>query len=75
MRVFERFNQHGKDVCPICKTNECKQTVLVIVDGTESGNVIEAIQVHLDCIDLRQKFIGVGDEEINLLYHRIEKEK
>lgn len=53
MRVFNGFNNSGGSVCPVCQTGEDKQTVLIGIDGTEDGNNIEAIQVHLDCINLR----------------------
>jgi len=57
MRVFKKMNINGL-ACPICKTKEQKEVVLIGLDGTEHKNVIEAIQVHLDCIDLRIKDMG-----------------
>ena len=53
MRVFKEFNQTTDDVCPVCGTNENKEVVLVIIDGTQRGNISQCKQVHLDCIDLR----------------------
>ena len=51
MRTFEHFNQFG-DPCPICGTHEDKPPVLVGIHGTQDGNICEALQVHLDCINL-----------------------
>jgi hypothetical protein len=53
MRIFEHPNTSGDWKCPICKTNEDKQVILVGVDGTEEGNNMQAEQIHVDCIDLR----------------------
>jgi hypothetical protein len=52
MRIFKHFNKTGNQVCPICKTNEDKEVVLVKIIGTEKDNICQAIQVHLDCLDL-----------------------
>lgn len=53
LKSFEHFNQTTKDPCPICKTKNDERTVLIGVDGTEDEGIMEAIQVHLNCIDLR----------------------
>jgi hypothetical protein len=50
MRIFNHFNQSNDDICPICRTNEDKETVLIPIPGTEEGNLLEAIQMHLDCL-------------------------
>ena len=52
MRTFKHFNKSGKDVCPICKTNDDKETVLIGVNGTQEGHNMQAKQFHLECIDL-----------------------
>lgn len=52
MRSFKHFNSSGDSKCPICKTNEDKETVLIGVVGTEDGGNMVANQFHLDCIDL-----------------------
>lgn len=52
MRSFKHFNSVGKSVCPICKTADDKETVLIGVVGTEEGHNMIAKQFHLDCIDL-----------------------
>ena len=65
MRTFKHRNTIGKDVCPICKTNEDKETVLIQIKGTEEDNICEAIQVHLECIEL------IYDKELNLIYQKL----
>ena len=52
MKVFEHFNQSGNDKCPICETADDKQTVLIGIQGTQRDGIMEAKQVHLDCIEL-----------------------
>lgn len=52
MKVFKSFNQSNEDVCPICGTNEEKETVLIGIVGTEDGGNMEAKQFHLACINL-----------------------
>ncbi len=65
MRVFDKFNSNGDSVCPVCKTAEEKQTILIAMDGTEDDGVMEAKQYHLDCVELRQKDMG---DESTILY-------
>lgn len=55
MRSFKHFNNSGDSKCPVCNTNEDKETVLIGIEGTEDGGNIQAIQVHLDCIELIYK--------------------
>ena len=57
MKVFEEMNISGKDVCPICKTKEQKEVVLIPIIGTgdkpnKKFQNYEAVQVHLDCLNL-----------------------
>lgn len=55
MRTFPHFNQSNGAVCPMCKTNEDCETVLVPIPGTEDGNIMQARQVHKKCYDLALK--------------------
>lgn len=64
MRVFEKPNMTNFK-CPICGTSDNKPVVLVGIDGTQEGYNIQAVQYHLDCIELTQysgqdgrRFIG-----------------
>lgn len=52
MKVFKKMNISGKP-CPVCGTKDLKEVVLIPIDGTSEGNNEQAIQVHLDCINLR----------------------
>jgi hypothetical protein len=61
MRTFEHFNASGAP-CPICGTNEDKPPVLIPIDGTEDDGIEEAMQVHLECLQLRVKKSFRGDE-------------
>ena len=60
MRVFKGFNGSDGIVCPVCHTSKNVETVLVPIPGTESGNNIEAVQVHKKCYDL---FIEMTDSD------------
>lgn len=52
MRTFKKFSQSDGDVCPICGTDDDKETVLIGIVGTEDGGNIQAKQFHLECINL-----------------------
>lgn len=51
MKIFNRFN--SETLCQICKKNIQGKSVLIPLDGTEDGNLVECLQVHLNCLDLR----------------------
>ena len=61
MKVFKEMNTIGDDLCPICCTADKKEVVLIGVDGTEGDGIMEARQVHLDCLDLRMTTIENDD--------------
>lgn len=70
MRVFKERNMGGKYVCPICKTNEQKEVVLISKVGTGDSpgkkfQNYEAVQVHLDCLELWY------DENRGIIYQKI----
>ena len=66
MRIFIHPNLYNKEwQCPICKSREDKEIVLIGIVGTESGNNIQAEQFHLDCINLSY------DKNSNLLYQKL----
>lgn len=60
MRIFEHMNMHGYEVCPICNKKTDKPVVLVGIDGTEEGLIMTAVQVHVDCLELRVMAFGEG---------------
>ena len=49
MRTFKNFNPKGEP-CPVCKTKDNKETILLAIDGTNDGQVERAMQMHADCI-------------------------
>lgn len=51
MKEFKHFPV--TDTCPVCQTNDDKPCLLIIIDGTQEGNIAQAIPVHSDCIELR----------------------
>lgn len=62
MRIFDHPNMTGGFTCPICKTGEDKPVTLVGIHGTEEGHIMEASQVHVDCIELC--LYTLGDEKL-----------
>lgn len=60
MKLFESPNLDGSWVCPICKTAEDKPVTLVGKAGTEDGSIMEAIQVHVDCLELMIYYTDKG---------------
>lgn len=65
MRIFPKMNIKAKEPCPICKTKKQKPVVLIPVQERVEGSNAEAIQVHVDCLNLW--FI----EENHLIYQVI----
>jgi hypothetical protein len=56
-RVFDHPNPINF-LCPICKTKADRPVVLVALPGTESGNIVEAEQVHAECFRLVSDMIS-----------------
>lgn len=52
MKVFEHPNTSSGWKCPICHTDNDSPITLIPIYGTESGNNIQAKQVHVKCIEL-----------------------
>ena len=57
-RIFEGFNQVGPP-CPVCGTKADQPTVLVPIENTQKGNLVECRQVHRECFDLKLKMAGI----------------
>ena len=51
MRAFKKPNLSNGWKCPICNKNDEKEVVLLGIDGTRNDNIMEAQQVHLDCLN------------------------
>jgi len=52
MRIFEHPNSSTPWKCPICGEDDDRPIALIPVAGTQKGNIAEAAQFHLECIDL-----------------------
>lgn len=65
MRAFQGPNLSNNWHCPICNTQEDKETVLIGIIGTEDNNNMEAEQFHLDCINL------LYDKKLNIIYQKL----
>lgn len=52
MRIFKKPNISDNWKCPVCGKNDEKEVALIGVDGTADGRNMEAVQVHVDCINL-----------------------
>jgi len=50
MRTFKHFPKEKK--CPICGKSDDKECILAGIEGTQEGNNMEALPIHLDCIEL-----------------------
>lgn len=61
------------DPCPICETNKNKPVTLVPIDGTEKDGNSQAIQVHIDCIELRVAKNNADEADKMILYQLIEE--
>lgn len=70
MRIFEKGNwKNSKRTCPICGTQKEGKVVLVALSGKQEGHNCEAVQVHLDCLELW------FDEEMKIIYQKVGEEK
>jgi hypothetical protein len=65
MRVFKHPNLSSNWKCPICGLDTNKEVVLIKIRGTEKDNLIEAEQVHLDCLDL------MLDKKLGIIFQNI----
>ena len=50
IRIFNKPNLSNDWKCPVCKTNKENKVVLVPIPGTEDDGIVEAQQIHLDCM-------------------------
>ena len=72
MKVFQKNNPLTS--CPICGKSTRKEAVLIPIDGTADGNIEEAMQVHLDCLDLRVCDVAFAEGTSRVIYHKFIKE-
>jgi len=52
MKIFKNPNLSGGWKCPICKESKLGEVVLVGINGTQEDGLMQAEQIHLECIDL-----------------------
>jgi hypothetical protein len=52
MRTFDHPNTSNGWKCPICQTDKDMPVVLIGIQGTQEGNIVQAEQFHLECIEL-----------------------
>ncbi len=52
MRVFDHPNMSNSWRCPICGTYSDSPVILAAIAGTEDENIVQAEQIHMDCIEL-----------------------
>ena len=52
MKIFNQPNTSGDWKCPVCKTNDNLPITLIPIHGTQNGNIIQAEQFHINCLDL-----------------------
>lgn len=65
-RIFKNGNWTGSQrCCPVCKKKENGDLILVPVVGTEDGNNINAVQVHVKCILDKVNFYPSKTEDDN----------
>lgn len=69
MKAFKHFNNSSN--CPICGKNNDGEAVLLPIDDTSDGSISEAMQVHLECLNLRVKRL----DGINFAYQQFEAKK
>jgi hypothetical protein len=67
MRTFDHPNVSGGWRCPICGTSDDKPVVLIGIDGTQEGGIMQANQYHLDCIDLAETRNPDGRNQLALV--------
>ena len=67
MKTFKHFPKESK--CPICKTNEDKECILVPIIGTSDGSICEGETFHLLCLE------PIYDKSLGIIYQVIDDKK
>ena len=49
LRTFEHWPENS--ICPICKSSHDNPCTLIPKEGTQDGNICEALPVHVDCLN------------------------
>ena len=65
MRIFKEGNwKNAKRLCPVCNTGKDGEVILIPIANTEEENIMEAVPVHLDCLQL------LYDQELRIIYQK-----
>jgi hypothetical protein len=63
-KTFKSFP--ASQTCPICGTNSDEECVLIPIDGTQKGNLVECIPTHLWCA------VGSNfNRDVGIIYRRV----
>ena len=63
-RTFQHFPEDS--VCPICRTSDDGECVLVQIDGTGDSKIAEAAPMHLSCA-VASNF----NRDVGVIYRRV----
>jgi hypothetical protein len=53
-------------VCILCNTSKDAPITMIAIDGTARGDIEQAAQVHVSCIELRYS------KDLNLVYQKLD---
>jgi rubredoxin len=67
--IMSIFSQYPQDeICPICKTNKNKETILIpISSGAQKDNLVECVPFHLQCVLQNLRY----SKDINIIYIKV----
>jgi hypothetical protein len=57
--------------CPICKTGADQPVVLVGIPGTEDDGIMQARQVHSECLKVVSKMNGITIEVVPMTPEKV----
>jgi len=63
LRTFEHPNTSNDWKCPICKTNTILPVLLVAIPGTEDGNLVQAEQIHVVCLNFTRMMTDIKERQ------------
>lgn len=64
MKTFKNGNWSNDSKCVLCNTSSKGEVTLIPKIGTQEGNIIEAVQVHTECLGNRL----IYDENNGVIY-------
>ena len=57
-RTFPHPNLSHGWVCPVCRTSADSPVMLIPIPGTEEGGIVQAEQVHAECVEVVQRMMS-----------------